>query len=732
MRLLFQPRRRLLNHSLAAAFGTAVTLWGLPTAAQITGDAPAAPSAALPAVTVNADSEQSATSRVPGYIAKRSATATKTDTPIIETPQSISVITADRINAIGATTLKDALGYTPGVSTTTYGADSRYDWINLRGFDAYSPGFYLDGLPLRNNGNWGVWRTENYGAERIEVLRGPSSATFGQSGPGGVVNVVSKRPTAEPIRELQMQLGNDNRKQVAIDLSGALNEDGSVLGRFTGLIRDGQLPVDKMRDDVTYIAPSLTWRSRDTSFTVLAQLSRVRAGVYTRALPTEGTLVPTAIGTRIPSSLFAGDPGFNHYDHDQSMIGYQFEHRFNDTFTVRQNVRSGHLKLDYGAVGRRGFVTLNEDDANDPANFTLLRRTSSGSIESINSLSMDNQVQADLRFGDWQHKLLFGVDYQRSTIGQFSYTGGRAGPINIYAPVQAALAEVPDPWFNGTSRLVQTGVYLQDQIKWKDSWALTLSGRYDRAKATVVNPAEETNTRSSDGKFTGRAGLVYLAPNGIAPYFSYTESFVPSTTINPDTNQMFKPETGRQYEVGVRYQPPGRKESYSAAIFDLRRKNYITYDEDSIPKQTGEVVVRGLELEATAEVLPRLNLTAAYTYTPKNEVTRSSTPSEIGFPITATPRNRLSVWADYRFSNGIKVGAGVRFIGSNWGDYGTTPVKVPSVAIYDAMIGYDFDRWSLALNLRNLTNKTYFANCDSATCYYGDQRSVIGTATYRW
>ncbi|MDP9895531.1 outer membrane receptor for ferric coprogen and ferric-rhodotorulic acid [Variovorax boronicumulans] len=218
--------------------------------AAVVKTAPAAPAASgtstLPAVTVVADGEESATAHVQGFVAKRSATATKTDTPIIETPQSLTVITADRMEAMGATTLKDALSYTPGVAITTFGADSRYDWLTLRGFDAYAPGFYLDGLPLRNNGNWGVWRTENYGAERIELLRGPASVLYGQASPGGVVNVVSKRPTAEPLRELQVQLGDHNRKQVAGDFSGPLDADGKVLYRVVGLVRDAELPAENM------------------------------------------------------------------------------------------------------------------------------------------------------------------------------------------------------------------------------------------------------------------------------------------------------------------------------------------------------------------------------------------------------------------------------------------------------------------------------------------------------
>lgn len=355
-------------------------------------------------------------------------------------PQSISVVTADRVSAIGATTLKDALGYTPGVATTTYGADSRYDWIAIRGFDAYSPGFYLDGMPLRNNGNWGIWQTENYGAERIEILRGPSSVLYGQTGPGGLVNVVSKRPTDEPLHELQAQLGDHSRRQLAGDFSGPLDEDGKWLYRITAMGLDSEMPAHGISNDRLYIAPSLTWRpSADTSLTLLSQYGRKEGGTYTRVRPAVGSLVPTPIGTRIPTDLFVGEPDYDNFDQTQWMVGYLFEHRVNDAVTLRQNARYGKLRVDYAAVQSLGYLPVNEDPS-DPANYQTLRRSVSGSKENISSFTIDNQAQTDLRFGNWQHRILLGVDYQRTTIDQVSFNGGYAPRCRFTIPFMAGAA----------------------------------------------------------------------------------------------------------------------------------------------------------------------------------------------------------------------------------------------------------------------------------------------------
>lgn len=729
------PRQRLLNAALLAAFGSAASLAALPALAQ---QAPAAATpaaeAALPAVTVTADTE-GPNGHVTGYVAKRSAAGSKTDTPIVETPQSISVITADRMNAIGATNVRDALSYTPGVNVSPYGSDSRYDWINIRGFDGYAPGFYRDGLPLRNNNTWGLWKTENYGMERIEVLRGPASVLYGQGSPGGIVNITSKLPQAEPIHELQLQYGNGARKQVAADFAGTLDTEGKVTYRLVGVLRDGHLPMTGGPNDRQYLAPSLTWKpSADTTFTVQAEYLKDKQGVSTRNFPAKGSLFPTAIGSYIPSKLNTSDATYDHLNQEQKMLGYSLEHRFNDTVTVRQKVRYGDFAVDYAQVSGPFFVPFDAVNTYNPINYQYLTRSLFGSRERTRATAVDNQAQIDLKSGDWSQKILVGLDYQQTRIDQYTFSGGSVPLLNIYAPVYGGITQEPAPYINGVNSLKQTGLYLQDQIKWGDRWLLTLGGRYDQAKTSVYSRFDDSTQTIKDHKFTKRGALTYLAPNGLAPYISYAESFSPTLGFDPSTKLAFKPETGKQVEAGIRYQPEGQKALYSAAVFDLKRRNYVTYDANFMPKQTGEISVRGLELEATTELMPRMNLTASYAYTWRADVTASANASEIGKQDLAVPRSVASVWADYRFTNGIKIGMGVRYNGATHGNGEVieSPNKVPAYTLVDAMIGYDFERWSLALNLRNLTNKTYVSNCAYSFCYLGDQRTAVATATYRW
>ena len=674
---------------------------------------------------------ETAYSHVDGYVARRSATGTKTDSALIETPQSISIITADRIASMAASRVTDALAYTPGVKTFD-GFDTRYDWLSIRGFDAYSPGFYQDGLLLRNNAGYSIWRVESYGAERIEVMRGPTSVLYGQNSPGGMVNVVSKRPTEEPLHELQVQVGNYSQRQIAGDFSGPVDEAGKVLYRITGIGLDSDTQVDHVKDKRVYIAPALTLRpSSDTTLTLLSQVSQIRAGNSYGFLPVDGTLLSTPNG-RVPTHTFVGEPDVDRYNQDQWNVGYLLEHRFNDVWTVRQNARYGEIKTDYRQVYQSGYLTEDADNPKSPANYRKVGRVVFGSREHGSLGTIDNQVQAKLRSGDWLHTVLVGLDLQRGRYQQKTFFG-EAPSIDIFSPVYGQPVTIPDPYQDTTSTLTQTGLYLQDQIKWADRWVATLGGRYDRSVIDTDNHLDSSSSRQTDSKFTGRAGLVYLAPNGLAPYASYSTSFLPITTVDPKTNRPFNPETGRQYEVGLRYQPPGTRDSYSIALFDLRRQNVMTFDREMVPVQTGEVMVRGMELEMAMQPITGMNLLLSYTWTPDARVTKNANPDKIGTQLTATPRNQASAWGDYRFANGIKVGMGVRFVGATDGANSSAPAKVPAYTLFDAMLGYDFQHWSLALNARNLADKIYVGrNCDSYNCGYGERRRVMATATYRW
>ncbi|TWG80231.1 iron complex outermembrane receptor protein [Cupriavidus gilardii J11] len=684
-----------------------------------------APAAQLPAVTVRADAQETATSPVFGFVAKRSATATKTDTPVMETPQSVTVITRDRIEAQGAQTVQQAMGYTAGVHAGLYGNDNRGDWGRFRGADFTQ---YQDGL-LNQVGFYNNVRPDVYALERIDILRGPSSMLFGQGAVGGILNLVSKRPQAEAAREIGVQFGNHDRKQVQADLTGPLDEDGKWLYRLVALARDSGTQVDFAKDNRYLFAPSLTYRpNADTSFTLLANFQRDDSNTTAGFLPWRGTLYPNPAG-QIPSSFFVSEPDFDRFTARQASIGYQFEHKPSSVWTVRQNLRYSHSTVDYRSIYTAGFTGATHGWV--PGSDRLLRRTLYWDQPTLNSFAVDTQAQADFRTGPLTHTLLTGVDYQHAEITGRNSVDGSAAPIDVFNPVYGNYVLPSSMRDKNASTQRQTGLYMQDQIGW-NKWLLMLGLRYDWSRAGQDNTPSAAR---SDNELTKRAGLMYRSDVGLNPYVSYTESFQGLAGFNR-AGQAFEPLRGRQWEAGVKYQPPGKNATLTLAVFDMRERNRKASGVvNSVPDtvQIGKARTRGVEVEALASLTNRLDLIANYTYLDAKVVEGNA--AEMGRQITSIPSNMASLWATYKFklfdTPGFSTGGGVRYVGHS--DDGTGNNRVGSVTLVDAMVAYDHGPVRLALNVTNLFDRDYVSTCLSrGDCYFGARRTVVGSMTYRF
>lgn len=676
-----------------------------------------------------------------GYVARRTQTGAKTDTPLIEIPQTINIITADQIRNQGAQTLGEALRYSAGVAPETYGAASQFDsYVQLRGFKA---DLFLDGMRLPDGSastDWATAVVEPYGLERVEILRGPSGALYGQSSPGGIVNMVSKRPTATPLREVQIQTGSFSRLQGAFDFGGPVDPGGQVLYRFTGLVRQSQTQVDFMHDDRLFLAPALTFRpSEATTLTVLGQYLRDRNGRTSfNYLPTSGTLFPNPVNGRLPFNRYAGEPGFDRFDRDQAMIGYALDHRFNDAVSFSQGVRFTETDVYLRALNRNGELL--------PDNRTL-NRAAFRIDATARTLTVDNRLVARFDTGALRHTALIGLDYRNE---QTTYNVGRglAPPIDIFNPTYGLA--VADPGINFQTKsasLRQLGLYAQDQIK-LGNWVATLSGRYDwtsvAARTTTVATQARSTVHNDSGAFTGRAGLSYVFDNGLAPYVSYSTSFQP-TAETDFFGQVFRPLTSRQYEAGIKYQPAGVNASFKAAVFDIRQQNTLTADADpSHPfarVQLGEVSVRGFDAEARMSLGQGWGLIASYAYL-DHKVTRSSVAAEIGRRLAATPVHQASLWADYTVQSGglagLTVGAGLRYVGNTTDPSNT--VAIPPHLLVDASLHYDLGNASprlagarLSVTAKNLFDTYYVSQCGNVPgCTLGSRRTVLATLTYRW
>ncbi|WP_110953868.1 TonB-dependent siderophore receptor [Anaerosinus massiliensis] len=650
-----------------------------------------------------------------GYVAKRSSVSTKTDTPLNETAQSISVVTREQMEARAVQTLDEAVAYTPGITPTTSGKDARgYSYISIRGLSDGTYSTFTDGL--RNaSGIFITTNTDPYAFDRIEILRGPASILYGANSPGGLINQVTKLPPEQELHELQMQVGNNANKSLALDFGGPATDDGKLFFRLTTRTQDQDLERDHSSANSIFVAPALTWKPNDdTKFTVLStyQKNKVKGVTVSREI-----FSPTNPLYGLPSTSYFGEPDYDHYEREQKQIGYIFEHKFDDVWSVTQTARHTDINLEYRYV-EKGMLS---------SDGRTLTRGAYDMPEFLRSNSIDTHFQAKWTTGSWSHTSLVGFDYLQTNYNSRILTGD-APNLDIRKFNYGQVVPAPTNLYSATvAHIRQRGLYLQDQAKLGERWVFLMGGRRDWYEDDSSGIKQTANT--------SRAGIVYHATNELSPYISYAESFE-GQSEKDRYNKPFDPTTGTQYEVGVQYEPVGSNARFTAAVFDLRRQNMLTPDPlnevISGPKykvQTGEVASKGLELEAQLTPVKGLNVIAAYTYL-DNKTTKSNTVGEIGKRTVGVPKHVASLWTDYTIQEGkmkgLGFGAGLRYIGSRYNS--ANDFKHSGVVVTDAMIRYDLDEWRLALNVRNVFDKFY----DVGTGFAGEGRTVLLTATHKW
>ncbi|QJP09565.1 TonB-dependent siderophore receptor [Pseudomonas multiresinivorans] len=733
-----------LNGSYSLEEGFAQLLHGSGLQARAVADgyvlAPADDALEMSPTTINGANLESAWGPVQGYVATRTGTATKTDTPILEVPQTINVISADQIQAQGAQNLTQALRYPPGLGVNGYtDRNSIADEITSRGF-APTP-LYLDGAYLPYAGSLGgAPQIDPYTLERVEVLKGPSSVLYGQNQPGGLVNMVSKRPTTEQRSQVRFGLGSYHRVNGAFDTSGPLDEQKAFSYRVIGVAKKGNEQVDHTHSERMLLAPSLTWApTEDTALTLLAQVQRDDGLEDYQSLPRIGSLVRGPTGQRIDRDFFSGDSRYNDYKRDQYILGYDFSHRFDEDLQFRSTARYTDVDDRYRGFYLRSFVT----DANGVTDYTRANRTKVDWRQHNSAYTLDNNLEYRFNTGALQHTTLAGVDYRHFNRKYDGYNAYNAEPVNLYGKNNTDTGNVrPELTTKWDNTVRQTGLYLQDQIK-LDQWILTIGGRQDWAEVENKDLLARSITEQRDNKFTGRIGLTYVTDFGLAPYISYSESFLPTVgTAAPERGgNAFKPTEGEQYEVGVKYQPFD-KTLLTAAVFQIKQKNVLTGDVDypQYENQSGEVRSRGVELELKSSI-EQFDVLAAATYIDsfytKENYGNEDNRSESQAPVSAT------AWVDYHFSqatvDGLTWGVGARYTGRKPGDAANS-FHTPAYVVYDTTLGYDFSRFSPSmaglqarLNVQNLFDREYVSDCNYAFgCYYGQERVASLEMSYDW
>lgn len=692
------------------------------------------------ALNVNAQSTTDANQEIDEAIEKvavvgtRSAFgATKTNTPIMELSRTISIETALDLKQKGALNLSQTATYMAGVTGETYGYATRVDSVSSRGLSIPR---YRDSIQ-ELFGSYNSTRAEVYTMEQVELLKGPASVLYGQGSPGGIVNYVSKTPTLGKGSEVTLSYGSFSRAQLGVDINESLSDDDKWVGRFVGLYRDSESQVDYVTDDTQVLMPSVSYMPSDnTTLTVIGMFQDTNSDTAAQFIPVEGTLLPLADGTYLPNQdVYVGEPDFNKFDTKSSQVTLLGEHIFNDTTSVSFTALWRDGEADYHqawATFTGGTRYLNAFVGAPVApTDTYVPRTFYQADNTFNQHALDVRVTKRFATGYLEHELLAGVQYQNvetdtnsayyagggALAGDFSYILDLANPVYTGAPEQAIFDAI---YYDAPEQTVSdSGLYLSDQIS-LDSWRFTLGLRHDK----VDNDNGTTDQEDSQTSYS--AGVLYQFDNGLSPYISYAESFETVVGLDVNGNQL-KPEEGRQYEAGIKYEMSAIPGYITLAYYDIEVSNLP--NPNSLPveaaQQQGVTKISGVEIEG------RLNfgdVSAQFA----GSVMDGEDPN--GYALSAQPENNASLWLNYapEAFAGVSMGAGVRYVGESVSGNGTIRYETPSYTLADLMLAYSVtDNLDLQLNVRNLTDKKYLTSClYRGDCFPGVRRTINASLTY--
>ncbi|HAT2712898.1 TPA: TonB-dependent siderophore receptor [Aeromonas hydrophila] len=663
-------------------------------------------------------------------------TATKTRLDPLETPQAISVVEGETLEQRGVSSVSEALRYVPGVNTELRGgAVNRLDLFNIRGFDNYQ-NFY-DGLLLQYN-DWNLQpQIDPVAIEQLEVFKGPTSVLYGSMPPGGMVNLIAKRPQRESRHSVSVASGTGTLKELTLDSTGALNDQFAY--RLVGLARQKEGQAVTSEEERYVLAPSLDWQLSDRTLLNLNLYYQKdpQAGIYT-TVPASGSVKSNPLG-QLGSDTFLGDENWNHYSRVVTLLGYKLSHDFNANWQLLQNARY----MDASANQQNTY------NAALAADHRTLARNAYLTDEDSRGFVIDNQLAGKVQTGKAQHNLLLGVDYQyldarilyRDTL---DYS---APAIDIFNPNHQQIVPA-DLAFNyqdnRTIRQYQSGLYLQDQVR-LDRLVAIGGARYDRyrmdtdSRTLYQGAASNTLAQIDQDNLSLRFGALYELDHGLSPYVSYAESFEPVAGADKQ-GQAFKPATGRQWEGGLKFLSEDMSKTATLSAFHITKQNALVTDPDNVygPKlQTGEMVSKGVELEGRVDLTSRWDLALSYTRQ-EMEITRDTTSLQGKTPVWV-PKQMASLWSNYLPAGplaGARLGAGLRYVGEAQLDAANTDT-VPDYLLMDMAASYDLAQLSqrlqgveASLSASNLFNKTYYSCYDQNNCWFGAERSVEARLKY--
>ncbi|EXI61994.1 GlcNAc transferase [Mannheimia granulomatis] len=648
-----------------------------------------------------------------GYIPVYTNVGTKTLTSLARTPFSINVISDDLMNDQAVRSVTDAVAYTSGMMGGYRGNNALIE-ISIRGIGNKSDGgtipTYLNGSRYQT-----AFEIDPFFLESINVIKGPNSILYGQANPGGVMDIITKKASGNPNRHLQFIVGNHKRYQVGLDVEQNLSE--TLSARLIGQLERANWNTQFVKEKGGAFAPSLLWKpTTNTELNVYAYYAKKPQAGDRNFLPKEGT-INSVNGKKLPYDMFLSDLNYHGLKSEQMQVGYNLSHKFSPNLTFRQNT-SYHN----GEENFKNLVYWADTGS------VLERRARRWDVKT-QEISLDNQLEFVFNTANINHTLLSGIDYKRVREDLDNYMG-IAPDFDWQNPVYGVTIAEPSLFSSEVKHLKQLGVYLQDQME-IGNFDFLLGGRYDQAKNSNQDRLNNKTTNNKEGKFTWRTGLVYNFENGIAPYISYSTSFVPSAEKDAQGN-FLKPTTAGQWEVGMKYQPT-QDTLLTLAGFKITQKDLANYQwQTRSYEQIGEVETKGIEVSLNQQLSDKFSIAASYAYL-KKEITADNDGTTIGKTQWGVPRHQASLWAKYKFFDKLTAGVGVRYMGTTFGN-NQNNFTVPAYTLYDMSLAYDFmPNLNLQLNAQNLTNKKYVASCaNNFSCFYGKDRNLSATLNYHF
>ncbi|KRG49275.1 IclR family transcriptional regulator [Stenotrophomonas panacihumi] len=643
----------------------------------------------LPAVRVDARAE--------GFPPAGPVIATKSDLPLARTPLSIDVLGRGLLDSQQVHSLGEALQNSAGVVADVMGRRGWDDFI-IRGQTATSSVF-VDGLRSAATNRMAE---QTYALEQVEVLKGPASLLYGDVQPGGMLNLVSKRPRAVPGGSAELAIGGYGLRQLAADIGQPFGA-GRAAVRVTALAMNRDDPTDHVWARERFIAPTLSLDFGHATDFVLLTSYQQRRYIRQQGLPLRGAVFPNPNGP-LRRTLFTGEPTQAPYDGDQARVGWQLDHAFANGWRLHQGLRWQSTALDGDFVTSEGLL----------ADARTLRRGARRQHWGSRTWVQDTYLSRLFGNARFSQALTIGLDAFR-TWEWLSQEACRPGRLDVYAPVYTGLpcaqARITDTF----SRVTSGGLYLRDALQWGERWQLLLGLRHDRSRTESEDRLRGRRQRNNHSANTGSAALMYEVLPGLRPYLSFATSFTPNAGVDA-FGSAFAPEQGRQVELGAKY-ALGDKALLTAALYDLRRRNVLQNDprHEGFQTTSGEQRSRGGEISLQADLADGLSANFAYAYT-------DAWNPDAGKPLPNVPRNSGSLWLrhDAKADNaGFYVGAGARAASARSG-YG---YRMPGYLVLDAGVGWRGQGWDLALNARNLLDRDYYSGGLERAVAVGDPRT---------